>query len=107
MLLLSPGNVNDIAFAPALIAAAGPIRCLIADKAYDANSLRQLLADQGAKAVIPSTMSRRQPIPYNKAIYRQRNLIERMSIQCGSRAVTIADLFKDILKIMPARGCWN
>ena len=78
MLLLSPGNVNDIAMAPALIAAAGPIKRLIADKAYDANSLRQLLAEQGAKAVIPSTLSRRQPIHYSKAIYRQRNLIERM-----------------------------
>ena len=78
MLLLSPGNVNDIAMAPALIAAAGPIKRLIADKAYDANSLRQLLAEQGAKAVIPSTLSRRQPIPYSKALYRQRNLIERM-----------------------------
>ena len=78
MLLLSPGNVNDIAFAPALIAAAGPIKRLIADKAYDANSLRQLLADHGAKVVIPSTLSRRQPIPYNKTVYRQRNLIERM-----------------------------
>ena len=78
MLLLSPGNVNDIAFAPALIAAAGPIKCLIADKAYDANSLRHLLADQGTKAVIPSTMSRAQPIPYSKTIYRRRNLIERM-----------------------------
>ena len=78
MLLLSPGNVNDIAMAPALIAAAGPIKRLIADKAYDANSLRQLLAEQGAKAVIPSTLSRRQPIPYSKAITRQRKLIERM-----------------------------
>jgi transposase len=78
VLLLSPGNINDIVLAPALIAAAGPIKCLIADKAYDANSLRQLLANQGAKAVIPSTASRNQPIPYNKAIYRQRNLIERM-----------------------------
>ena len=57
MLLLSPGNVNDIAMAPALIAAAGPIKRLIADKAYDAKSLRQLLAEQGAKAVIPSTLS--------------------------------------------------
>jgi transposase len=61
-----------------LIAAAGPIKRLIADKAYDANSLRQLLADQRAKAVIPSTTSRNRPIPYNKTIYRQRNLIERM-----------------------------
>ena len=78
VLLLSPGNINDIALAPALLAAAGPIKRLIADKAYDANSLRQLLAQHGAKAVIPSTTSRRAPIPYNKTLYRQRNLIERM-----------------------------
>lgn len=78
MLLLSPGNTNDIALAPSLLAAVGPIKRLIADKAYDANNLRQLLADQSAKAVIPSTASRRTPIPYNKTIYRQRNLIERM-----------------------------
>ena len=78
MLLLSPGNINDIALAPALLAAVGPVQRLIADKAYDANSLRQFLNDQGAKAVIPSTTSRSRPIPYNKTLYRQRNLIERM-----------------------------
>jgi transposase len=64
--------------ASTLVAAAGPIKRLIADKAYDANSLRRLLADQGAKAVIPSTASRRRPIRYSKIAYRQRNLIERM-----------------------------
>jgi transposase len=48
--------------APALIAAAGPIKRLIADKAYDANSLRRLLADQGVKVVIPCRYSfDRQP----------------------------------------------
>jgi len=78
VLLLSPGNTNDIALAPSLLAAAGPIKRLIADKAYDANSLRQLLADQGANAVIPSTASRNKPIRYNKTVYRQRNVIERM-----------------------------
>jgi transposase len=31
-----------------------------------------------AKAFIPSTTSRSQPIPYDKRLYRQRNLIERM-----------------------------
>jgi transposase len=76
--LLSPGNINDIAMAPALVAAAGPIKRLIADKAYDANSLRQLLADRAIKTVIPSTASRSCPIPYSKSAYRQRNLIERM-----------------------------
>lgn len=64
--------------APALVAAAGPVKHLIADKAYDANSLRQLLAAQHTKPVIPSTASRRQPIPYNRTLYRQRNVIERM-----------------------------
>jgi transposase len=38
----------------------------------------RFLAEQGAKAVIPSTTSRSQPIPYSKRLYRQRNLIERM-----------------------------
>ncbi len=78
MFLLSPGNIADITLAPALMAAVGPIERLIADKGYDANSLRRQLADQGAEAVIPSTMSRRRPIPYDAAVYRQRNLIERM-----------------------------
>jgi len=65
--------------APALISAAGrPIRQLIGDKGYDANSLRRLLAQQGTTAVIPSTASRRAPIPYNARAYRKRNLVERM-----------------------------
>ena len=28
--------------------------------------------------MIPSTTSRRKPIPYDKAVYRERNLIARM-----------------------------
>ena len=77
-MLLSPGHIHDIMLAPALIAAAGPVKQLIADRAYDANSLRTLLAEQKAKAVIPSTARRKQPIPYNTQAYRQRNVIERM-----------------------------
>ena len=76
--MLSPGNINDIAFAPTLIARVGPITGLIADKAYDANSVQRLLAEGGAKAVIPSTISRKQPIPYDRIAYRRRNRIERM-----------------------------
>jgi transposase len=78
VLLLTPGNIADITPAPALIAAAGPIERLAADKGYDANSLRSLLADQGTEAVIPSTATRKRPIPYDTIAYRQRNLIERM-----------------------------
>lgn len=57
---------------------AGPLRRLVADRAYDADHLRHRLAEQKAEAVIPSTTSRRNPIPYNKRAYRARNRIERM-----------------------------
>ena len=79
MLLLTPGNVHDGTMAAALIAALGhPIRRLLADRAYDANALRHMLAEEGAEAVIPSTKSRRAPIPHDAQAYRLRNRIERM-----------------------------
>lgn len=79
MLLLTPGNINDGAMAAALLAkAGGTVRQLLADRAYDANALRKILAEQGAQAVIPSTTSRKTPIPHDPVAYRQRNKIERM-----------------------------
>ena len=79
VLLLTPGNINDIAMALALLSEAGrPIRRVLGDKGYDANSLRDLLAAQRTIAVIPSTASRKVPIPHDARTYRQRNLVERM-----------------------------
>jgi transposase len=78
VLRLSAGNTNDISMAATLVRAAGPIRRLLADRGYDADHLRKLLADLGAEAVIPSTTSRRAPIPYDLAAYRDRNRVERM-----------------------------
>ena len=51
---------------------------LIADKAYDTNSLRSLLAAKGIEAVIPSIRRRKPLIPHDIIAYRDRNLIERM-----------------------------
>lgn len=79
LLLLSPGNVNDMSMAPALIeAAAGRFSRLVADRGYDTNRVRQLLAAHGAEAVIPSTTSRKAPIPYDRQAYKARNQIERL-----------------------------
>jgi transposase len=78
VLLLSAGNTNDIQMAQALVEAAGPFRRLIADRGYDANHLRRLIAEQGAEAVIPSTSSRKVPIHYDARAYRARNLVERL-----------------------------
>lgn len=64
--------------APALLARAGQLTRLLADKAYDANALRAHLQAKGTEAVIPSTSTRARAIPYDVLAYRQRNLIERM-----------------------------
>jgi transposase len=61
-----------------LVEAAGPARRLIADRGYDANHLRRFLAGRGTEAVIPSTTSRRVPIPHDAEAYKARNLVERM-----------------------------
>lgn len=64
--------------ARALVEAGGPARRLIADRGYDANHLRALLAARGTEAVIPSTTSRRTPIPHDAEAYKARNLVERL-----------------------------
>lgn len=77
VLFLTPGNINDITMATALVEAAGPIRRLIADRGHDAAHLRRLLAERQTEAVIPSTASRKTPIPDDKDAYRTRNSVER------------------------------
>lgn len=62
---------------PLLTAIAPPGR-LIADKAYDADSLRRWLRERRVKAVIPSTATRTVPYPLDRPAYRRRNLIERL-----------------------------
>ncbi len=55
-----------------------PFNILLADSAYDANRFRLWLDDQGVVAVVPSTTSRRAPIPYDTTRYEARNMIERL-----------------------------
>ncbi len=71
-----PGQTNDITQAPALLDG----QCgeaVLADKAYDSNSLRALIAAMGAQAVIPSARGRKIAFPHDEAAYRNRNRIER------------------------------
>jgi transposase len=74
--LIAAGQSNDILAAPALMDGFSP-QAVLADRAYDANGLRQIIADLGAKAVIPSTRLRKIPIPHDTVAYRCRNRIER------------------------------
>lgn len=77
--MVSAGNINDMTMAGALIEKAeGRYDRLIADRGYDTNAIRAAIAAQGAEVVIPSTTSRRAPIPYDREAYKTRNLVERL-----------------------------
>ncbi len=67
---LSPGNQADISAAPDLLDRLPPPRRLLADRGYDANTLRARLADTTTEAIIT-------PIPHDAQAYRARNRIER------------------------------
>lgn len=75
---LTPGNIADISVAKDLLASLAPPKRLLADKAYDADSLRIWLKARRVQAVIPSNATRRTPYPLDKVAYKRRNLIERM-----------------------------
>jgi transposase len=65
--------------APALIEAAqGRFTRLLADRGYDSNAIRAQLARYGAEAVIPSTRTRKVPLPYSRAMYRARHQVENL-----------------------------
>lgn len=74
--ILTGGEAHDITIAPALLAnfEAGAV---IADRAYDSNSLRTIIAAAAAEAVIPSKRSRTILIPHDAIAYKLRNRIER------------------------------
>lgn len=74
--IVTAGQTGDITQAPALLdGQAGD--AVLADKAYDSNALRALIASMGAAAVIPSNRSRKIIIPHDTAVYKHRNRIER------------------------------
>ncbi len=74
--IVTAGQVGDITQAPALLEAqAGD--AVLADKAYDSNALRALIAGMGAEAVIPSNRTRKIIIPHDAGLYKHRNRIER------------------------------
>ena len=74
---LTAGQVHDLIPAAALIQSQ-PGRHVLADRAYDAQSLREIITASGAEPVIPSIKTRKNPATYDRQKYRQRNQIERL-----------------------------
>ena len=74
--ILTPGQVHDILQAEDLISGLSFDK-LLADRGFDSDRFRARIAQAGGEAVIPSTRSRSQAIPYDKYVYQERNLVER------------------------------
>ena len=51
---------------------------VLADKGYDADYVIAAVESMGAIAVIPPKSNRKTPREYDKEIYKERNLIERL-----------------------------
>lgn len=52
------------------------MKALLADKGYDANYIVEAIGE--AEAVIPPRSMRKKPRNYDKDLYKERNLVERM-----------------------------
>lgn len=65
-------------FGPLFGMLADRIEALLADKGYDADAIRVVLAKASVEAVIPAKSNRRKPIPHDREKYRWRNLVERL-----------------------------
>jgi transposase len=74
--ILTGGQAHDIVTAPALLNGIDG-GAVIADKAYDSNESRQIIASAGMIAGIPSSRLRKIPIPHDTILYKARNRIER------------------------------
>lgn len=75
ILLLSAGNEADVVHAKELLEGLD-IKIAVLDKGYDSDDLRIWLFERGITPCIPSKSNRIEPLPYRKATYRKRHLIE-------------------------------
>ncbi len=74
---VTPGQCGDVRFAQALLAPLPPAKWCAGDTAYDADGLRRVLLDCGTTPVIPNNPTRKRVHPFDREVYKRRNLIER------------------------------
>jgi transposase len=68
-----------------------PGQYVLADKAYDADWIKEMIWEQGAVYVIPLKANRRLSTQFHAKIYRERNQIERFfgSLKGSFRRIAI------------------
>ncbi len=90
VLLPTPGNVHDCKVAQRCIETMPPSAEPVADKGRDGRELRERLEERGTGPVIPPRKNRKIRYHYDQAVYRERNIIERMfcRLKDGRRIAT-------------------
>ena len=74
---LTAGQRHDVTQASALMVSDYESAFVIADASYDSNAFRAEIAAEGSEAVIRPRKNRVEAIPYDKVVYKLRNVIER------------------------------
>ena len=74
-LQLTAGHVADVSQAEELLQDVDATMAVL-DKGYDRDPLRIWLLERGVTPCIPAKSNRRDPLPYRKASYRKRHLVE-------------------------------
>jgi transposase len=72
---LMPGQAHDLVKTRELLAGVC-CQSLLADKAFDADWLRELLAERSIEAIIPPKSNRKNPASCDMEIYKWRHLVE-------------------------------
>lgn len=75
--LLTEGQASDAPPCRILLQGLQPSQIVLADKAYDADWIREMIYDQGATACIPPKSNRKRHFEFDKTLYKNRNLVER------------------------------
>jgi transposase len=77
LLKITEGQAHDGRSAADMLSSLGRGDILLADRAYDSDGLRRHLAERGARANVKLMPNRVNLPPFNKRLYRKRNIIER------------------------------
>jgi len=77
LLKITEGQAHDGRSADDMLSSLGSGDMLLADRAYDSDALRLDLAERGARANVKLMPNRVNLPPFNKRLYRKRNVVER------------------------------
>ena len=76
-LTLTEGQAHDGRSAAPMLGGLARGQTLLADRAYDSDALRQMMADRGAWANVKPLARRLSKPAFSPFLYRYRNLVER------------------------------